>query len=160
VCCSRFFDLSIIYHFVCRESICLGSVGAMLYSRQVIPNFASYRFMSQLTLARFRGDTASGLVSRIGSTFFGVIVGMVMWSVGLCTTPCNIAHVNSIRYISCGSGHGNPYGLAAVFAVFFPFCFYGRLYWPGAPLTNIIFFVSAMLVRPLYCMEKSHLTHL
>lgn len=35
--------------------------------------------MGQLTIARFRGDTAFGLVSRLLSTFYGVIVGLVMW---------------------------------------------------------------------------------
>jgi hypothetical protein len=44
------------------------------------------RFMGQLTLARFRGETTFGLVSRLISTFFGVIVGMVMWSVSF--SPC------------------------------------------------------------------------
>ena len=45
-------------------------------------------------------------------------------------TPC--------RYISAGKGHGNIYGLAAVTAVCFPFFFFGRLYWPGAPMFNLI----------------------
>ncbi|KAL0959307.1 hypothetical protein HGRIS_014571 [Hohenbuehelia grisea] len=85
-------------------------------------------FMAQLTLARFRGDTTFGLVARILATFWGGLVGLVMW------------------YISTGSGHGNPYGFAAVCAVCFPFFFYARLYWPGPPMTNIIFFVTAILV--------------
>ncbi|KAF9446717.1 hypothetical protein P691DRAFT_776668 [Macrolepiota fuliginosa MF-IS2] len=80
--------------------------------------------MGQLTLARFRGDTTFGLTARVLSTFLGGIVGMVMW------------------YIS----RGNPYGLAAVSAVCFPFFFYGRLYWPGPPMTNIVFFVTTILV--------------
>ncbi|OCH87285.1 hypothetical protein OBBRIDRAFT_814199 [Obba rivulosa] len=85
-------------------------------------------FMGQLTLARFRGDTTFGLVARIMSTFLGGVVGMVMW------------------YISAGSGLGSPYGLAAVCAVCFPVFFYGRLYWPGPPMTNAIFFVTTALV--------------
>ena len=84
--------------------------------------------MGQLTLARFRGDTTFGLVARIISTFMGGLVGAAMW------------------YISTGSGHGNPYGLAAVVGVCAPFFFYGRLYWPVPPMTNIIFFVTAALV--------------
>lgn len=87
--------------------------------------------MGQLTLARFRGDTTFGLVARIMSTFLGGVVGMVMW------------------YISAGSGLGNPYGLAAVCAVCYPVFFYGRLYWPGPPMTNAIFFVTAALVSYL-----------
>ncbi|KAF8991841.1 hypothetical protein BDQ17DRAFT_1413587 [Cyathus striatus] len=84
--------------------------------------------MGQLTIARFRGDTAFGLTARIVSTFAGGVVGMVMW------------------YTSTGSGHGNPYGLAAVFFVCFPFFFYARLYWAVHPMINIIFFVTASLV--------------
>ncbi|KAF8885154.1 hypothetical protein BD779DRAFT_1611982 [Infundibulicybe gibba] len=85
-------------------------------------------FMGQLTLARFRGDTAFGLTARILSTFLGGVVGMVMW------------------YISAGSGAGNAFGLAAVCAVCFPFFFYARLYWPGPPMTNLVFFTTAILV--------------
>ncbi|KAJ7444827.1 hypothetical protein FB451DRAFT_1433746 [Mycena latifolia] len=85
-------------------------------------------FMGQVTLARFRGDTAFGLSSRVLSTFLGGILGMVMW------------------YISAGSGSGNAYGLGAVCAVCYPFFFYGRLYWPGPPMRVIIFFVTAILV--------------
>ncbi|KAJ8489973.1 hypothetical protein ONZ45_g13364 [Pleurotus djamor] len=85
-------------------------------------------FMGQLTLARFRGDTTFGLTARVLATFFGCIVGMVMW------------------YISAGCGGANAYGLGAVCAVCFPFFFFARLYWPGPPMTNIIFFVTAILV--------------
>ncbi|KAI0716122.1 hypothetical protein C8T65DRAFT_738161 [Cerioporus squamosus] len=85
-------------------------------------------FMGQLTLARFRGDTTFGLTARIFSTAGGCLLGMALW------------------YISTGSGKGNPYGLAAVIAVSAPFLFYGRLYWPVPPMTNIIFFVTVALV--------------
>ncbi|KAF9521875.1 hypothetical protein CPB83DRAFT_840925 [Crepidotus variabilis] len=85
-------------------------------------------FMGQLTLSRFRGDTAFGLTIRVASTFGGGLVGMVVW------------------YTSTGLGHGNPYGLAAVCAVCFPFFFFARLYWPVHPMTNIIFFVTTVLV--------------
>ncbi|KAG7440516.1 uncharacterized protein BT62DRAFT_910398 [Guyanagaster necrorhizus] len=84
--------------------------------------------MGQVTLARFRGDTTFGLVARIISTFFGGLAGAVIW------------------YISTGNGHGNAYGLAAVLGFCFPFFFYARLYWPVPPMTNIIFFVTTMLV--------------
>ncbi|KAF8911493.1 hypothetical protein CPB84DRAFT_1671782 [Gymnopilus junonius] len=86
-------------------------------------------FMGQMALARFQGDTTFALWARITSTFFGALVGMIMW------------------YISCGSGHGNSYGLAAVSAVCFPFFFYARLYWPVPILRNFVFFVTASLVR-------------
>ncbi|XP_006457385.1 hypothetical protein AGABI2DRAFT_212754 [Agaricus bisporus var. bisporus H97] len=84
--------------------------------------------MGQLTIARFRGDTIFGLVARIMSTFLGSVVGMA-----------NL-------YISRGNAVASPYGLAAVFGVCFPFFYYGRLYWPGPPMTNAIFFVTIVLV--------------
>ncbi|PPQ72963.1 hypothetical protein CVT24_000165 [Panaeolus cyanescens] len=84
--------------------------------------------MGQLTLARFRGDTTFGLTARIISTFFGGLTGMVLW------------------YISAGSGHGNPYALAATLLVCSPFFYFARLYWPIPQMTNIVFFVTAVLV--------------
>jgi hypothetical protein len=84
--------------------------------------------MGQLTLARFRGDTTFGLVARIISTFAGGLTGTVIW------------------HISTGMGRGNPYGLAATCAVAFPFFFYGKLYWPGPPVSNMIFFTTTVLV--------------
>ncbi|TFK66336.1 hypothetical protein BDN72DRAFT_880366 [Pluteus cervinus] len=85
-------------------------------------------FMGQVTLARFRGDTAFALIARVFSTFLGCVVGAAMW------------------YTSCGSSSGNAFGLAAVCAICFPFFFYARLYLPGPPMTNIVFFVTAILV--------------
>ncbi|KAL1753824.1 hypothetical protein FB107DRAFT_264038 [Schizophyllum commune] len=86
-------------------------------------------FIGQLTLMRFRGDTTFGLVSRILTTFFGGLLGTVVW------------------YISSGAtDSGNAYGLAAVCAVCFPFFFYARLHWPGPPISSAIFFVTVMLV--------------
>jgi hypothetical protein len=84
--------------------------------------------MGQLTLARFRGDTTFGLVARIVSTFGGGLTGAAIW------------------HVSTGTGRGNPYGLAAVCAIAFPFFFYTKLYWPGPPVPNMIFFVTAVLV--------------
>ncbi|KAF9220310.1 hypothetical protein BS17DRAFT_739428 [Gyrodon lividus] len=100
--------------------------------------FAWAVFMGQLTLARFRGDTTFGLVARICSTFIGCIIGTVMW------------------YISTGSGGGNPFGLAAVCLVCFPFFFFVRLYWPVPPMTNLIIFVTSVLVIG-YSYQDTHL---
>ncbi|KAI0070007.1 hypothetical protein K474DRAFT_1609486 [Panus rudis PR-1116 ss-1] len=94
-------------------------------------------FMGQLTLGRWRGDTTFGLVSRIIATFWGCAIGLAMW------------------YISTGTGHGNPYGLAAVCAVCFPFFYYARLYWPGPPMTNAIFFVTTALIVG-YSWQNTH----
>lgn len=54
------------------------------------------------------------------------------------------------RYISTGNGKGNPYGLAIAMGVVAPFLFYGRLYWSGPPMTNIIFFVTIVLVSAIF----------
>jgi hypothetical protein len=85
-------------------------------------------FMGQLTLARFRGDTTFGLVARIISTFAGGLTGAAIW------------------HISTGAARGNPYGLSVTCAVAFPFFFFGRLYWPGPPVPNMIFFTTTALV--------------
>ncbi|KAF9237247.1 hypothetical protein BU15DRAFT_88826 [Melanogaster broomeanus] len=100
--------------------------------------FAWAVFMGQLTLSRFRGDTAFGLIARICSTFIGGIVGTLMW------------------YISAGSGAGTPFGMAAVCFVCFPFFFFARLYWPVPPMTNLIIFVTSALVIG-YSYQDTHL---
>ncbi|KAI0292339.1 hypothetical protein B0F90DRAFT_1811958 [Multifurca ochricompacta] len=94
-------------------------------------------FMGQLTLARFCGDTTFGLVARIMSTFAGGLTGAAVW------------------HISTGAGTGNPYGLAAICVVIFPFFFYARLYWPGPPVPNTIFFTTAALVIG-YSWQNTH----
>ncbi|KAH9906104.1 uncharacterized protein B0H18DRAFT_898949 [Fomitopsis serialis] len=85
-------------------------------------------FMGQLTLARFRGDTTFALFARLLCTFLGGVTGMVVW------------------YIAAQKGIGNAYGYTAAVAFCMPFFYYGRLYWPGPPMSNIIFFVTACLV--------------
>ncbi|KAG2357359.1 hypothetical protein BDR07DRAFT_1420585 [Suillus spraguei] len=95
-------------------------------------------FMAQFTLARFRGDTVFSLIARIISTFFGGLLGTVMW------------------YISTGNGRGNPYGLTAVCAVCYPSIFFARLYWPISPMTNLIIWVTAALVVG-YSYDDTHL---
>lgn len=71
------------------ESICLGDVShiPILYILPIHISFISitrsYSIMAQLGLARFRGDTTFGFVARIGSTFLGGVLGMVIWYVFL-----------------------------------------------------------------------------
>ncbi|KAI0089790.1 hypothetical protein BDY19DRAFT_888753 [Irpex rosettiformis] len=108
--------LSLPYHFKSSATFALATLTVV------------YSFIGQLTIARFRGDTTFGLVARIIATFFGGLLGTVLW------------------YISSGNGKGNAYGLAAVCAVSFPFIFFGRLYWPVPPVSNLIFFVTAIVV--------------
>ncbi|TDL16189.1 hypothetical protein BD410DRAFT_755679 [Rickenella mellea] len=82
----------------------------------------------QFTISRFRGDTAFVVTARIIATFLGGLGGMAIW------------------YISSGIGKGNPFGLAATMAVCLPFFAFYRLYWPGPTMTNIITFVTLVLV--------------
>ncbi len=101
--------------------------------------------MGQLTLARFRGDTAFALVARLISTLGGGILGLLIWQIVF--TPSYGSGTDfSERYISKGS----PYGLAAVCGVCFPFFFYARLYWPISPMINLILFVTTILVNISY----------
>ncbi|KAK8861286.1 hypothetical protein IAR55_002105 [Kwoniella newhampshirensis] len=76
--------------------------------------------MAQLTLAVFSGDTTSAWLGRVVASFWGCLLGMVAW------------------YIGCGSGQGNPYGLAAVCAVTFPMAIFFRVHFPGPVLTAVM----------------------
>ncbi|PPQ64930.1 hypothetical protein CVT26_015650 [Gymnopilus dilepis] len=111
-------------------SVVLALPGLLRHSAQIAyeNRFVWAVFMGQMALSRFQGDTAFALTARITSTFFGAAVGLVMW------------------YMSCGTGAGNPYGLAAICAICFPFFFYGRLYWPIPILRNFVFFVTISMV--------------
>ncbi|KAG1841881.1 hypothetical protein C8R48DRAFT_781247 [Suillus tomentosus] len=62
-----------------------------------------------------------------------------------------------MRYISAGNGRGNLYGLAAVCAACYPSFFFARLYWPIAPMTNLIIRVTTALVVG-YSYDDAHLT--
>ncbi|KAJ9122481.1 hypothetical protein QFC22_001909 [Naganishia vaughanmartiniae] len=84
--------------------------------------------MGQLTISLNSAETAAAWLQRIQATFWGCLVGLLMW------------------YISTGDGHGNRYGLAVVTAICFPLLMTVRIYWPGPPLAGIIFGVSAALV--------------
>ncbi|KAH9905564.1 uncharacterized protein B0H18DRAFT_1132072, partial [Fomitopsis serialis] len=50
------------------------------------------------------------------------------------------------RHDVCAKGIGNAYGYTAVIAFCTPFFYYGRLYWPGPAMTNIIYFVTTCIV--------------
>lgn len=110
--------------------------------------------MGQLTIARFRGDTTFGLVTRVFSTFSGGIVGMVIWYVMFLWGMIALSNTEHHRYISRGNATDSPYGLAAVLGFCFPFFFYANLYWPGPIMTNIMFFVTTALVRFTNCVYK------
>lgn len=84
--------------------------------------------MAQMTLAVFAGDTFASWISRLLASFWGGLIGLIVW------------------YMGSGHGPGNPYGLAVVTAVFFPPMMLFRVHWPGPPLTSIVFCTSVNLV--------------
>jgi len=84
--------------------------------------------MSQLSLARHRGEVLFSLASRVIATLSGAVMGMVIW------------------YIASGDGNGNPYAMAVVTAFGFTIAMIVRLYLPGPPITTIITCVTLALV--------------
>ena len=79
---NHIFSLSLTLILFSQRNI---SYGACMYphfdSAKAACSFCLFvrSFMGQLTASRFRGDTTFGLVSRIFATFFGGLVGSVMW---------------------------------------------------------------------------------
>jgi hypothetical protein len=84
--------------------------------------------LAQMTLAVFSGDTITSFFARLSATFWGILVGLVVW------------------YIGAGDGRGNPYGLGVVTAIAFPLVMFTRLYYPATPITTVVFTTSVMLV--------------
>lgn len=110
---------------------CLTSLPAFLHTSATF--YYDYRgiwatIMAQMTLAVFAGDTFSSWFSRLLASFWGGIVGILIW------------------YIGSGSSNGNSYGQAVVTAIVFPCLMFGRLYWPGPVLTSVVFTTSICLV--------------
>ncbi|KAI5118341.1 hypothetical protein M0805_009144 [Coniferiporia weirii] len=129
--------------FAFKAGIMAGLLGLPAYLPQTAQFTIDHRYvwaivLGQTTLSRFRGDTVFGLIARISSTFFGGLVGMIMW------------------YISSGNGGGNPYGLAAVAAVCFPFFSFVRICYPGPPINVVFFFLTSQLVIG-YSWQDNHL---
>lgn len=50
-----------------------------LLERVLIQHNTPCSFIGQLTIMRFRGDTTFGFVARIIATFFGGLLGTVLW---------------------------------------------------------------------------------
>ena len=111
---------------------------------------SSTSIYGQLTLGRFKGNTAFTWVVRVISTFLGCFTGMATWYVPL-SIALSIAPEGSFaffltRYMSTGTGDGNALGLAAVAAVCYPVYFFIRLYFPATPVTLSSYCVSLALV--------------
>ncbi|CEQ41511.1 SPOSA6832_03240 [Sporobolomyces salmonicolor] len=102
--------------------------------------------MIALTTTQFVGDTSApprlrllrtwltfpsalvfGFLVRVVGTFFGALVGLLIWS------------------IAAQNGRGNPYAVGATCAVVFPFIFFYRVHFMP-PMTAILPPVTTMLV--------------
>ncbi|KAJ7286108.1 hypothetical protein C8J57DRAFT_1431688 [Mycena rebaudengoi] len=108
-----------------------GALTVLMCLPSFLKSSATFAYRNRFVWAISMGDTAFGLTARIFSTALGGLLGMVMW------------------YIAQYSSHRPDFltlSQRPVCAVCFPFFFYGRLYWPGAPMRQMIFFVTAILV--------------
>lgn len=85
--------------------------------------------MAQMSISLYSGETALAFVARLTATFWGCLVGLLVWSIG-----------------APGTAVGSPYGIGAVTAVAFPCVLVFRLFAPSPPLTKILFSVSMGLV--------------
>lgn len=85
--------------------------------------------LTTYTVARQAVDGIYGFVGKFFYTFFGCLVGMVGW------------------YISAGSGHGNPFGYAAVTAFVWAYiCFQRQFNKHFAASTSIVYSCTVTLV--------------
>lgn len=85
--------------------------------------------LTAYTVARQAVDGVYGLLAKLVYTFFGCLVGMVAW------------------YISAGSGHGNPFGYAAVTAfVWLYICYQRQFNNHFAPASSIVYSCTVTLV--------------
>ncbi|ORX36432.1 hypothetical protein BD324DRAFT_580777 [Kockovaella imperatae] len=84
--------------------------------------------MAQMTLAVFAGDTAGAWIARVVASFWGALLGTVVW------------------YIGCGASSGNAFGLGAICAATFPLAMFFRLHFPGQVLTSVMTTVTFALV--------------
>lgn len=91
-----------------------------------------------MSLQRFTADTVYGYLMRIFGTFFGAILGMVIW------------------YTGSGHGLGNAYGLAAVWGAAIPFIQFIRVHFVIlTPMPAVIFCVTAALTVT-YSWKSNH----
>lgn len=125
VCTSIMGQLTLVRFRVCCQFSCDGFFYSLGMNRRVTPPRASSLDCSE-----------PSLVFSLEPDYGGVL------PLDFISKSLNVDG----RYASTGLGRGNVYGLAAVCGALFPFMMFGRLYWPGSPMTNILFFVTAMLV--------------
>lgn len=132
------------FYFAVRGGILIGLVSLPGFLRRSAGWFYHNRglwavIMAAFSIAPFTGDTTFTFVWRIVGTFFGALVGLLIW------------------YIASGSGQGNPYGMSATVAVAVVFLQYVRLRWIfKTPQPAIIFVLTAALVVG-YSWQNSHL---
>ncbi|GAA5957141.1 hypothetical protein JCM21900_003109 [Sporobolomyces salmonicolor] len=127
--------------FGCKAAVLLGLCSMPAYFSTTCFFFYRERgvwvlIMIALTTTQFVGDTIFGFLVRVVGTFFGALVGLLIWS------------------IAAQNGRGNPYAVAATCAVAFPFIFFYRVHFMP-PITAILPPVTTMLVLG-YSWQNGH----
>ncbi|WBW72825.1 transmembrane transporter [Schizosaccharomyces osmophilus] len=85
--------------------------------------------LATMSMQRYTADTVYGYLMRVVGTFFGTVVGMIIW------------------YTGNGHGLGNAYGLAVVLAAMLPFVLFVRVHLIIlTPMPSVIFSVTVALV--------------
>ncbi|KAI0320467.1 hypothetical protein OF83DRAFT_1053079 [Amylostereum chailletii] len=95
--------------------------------------------MAQTSVSVFVGDTLFVFATRLIGTGAGLIFGLLIW------------------YIGAGHGTGNPYGLAASFAVFFVPLSFLRAFSPPAWLPSVIIMNATVILVVGYSWLDGHL---
>lgn len=113
----------------------------------VIPSTAGFFYrekglwavlMGQLTIVPYTSDFVASLLVRIASTVAGGVLGLLCW------------------YIGSGSGPGNPYGLAAVMAVFIVVMMWWRLFAPPEQMMAGIMLAATTYLIVAYSWIDTH----
>jgi hypothetical protein len=71
------------------------------------------------------------------ATFLGLITGLLIWYIGMRVTQIRGKH-RSFEVSGNGGGNGNPYGLAASYAVFTVPVMFVRLFAPAKYIQSVI----------------------
>ncbi|KAJ3987146.1 hypothetical protein F5890DRAFT_1571904 [Lentinula detonsa] len=98
--------------------------------------------MAQTTLNIYASDQVFNLVIRLVGTFVGAVLGLAAW------------------YIGNGNGVGNPYGAAAVTAVFMPPLLFVRNFAPQRFLPGVLLGCATFALVIGYSWVDGHLSQL
>lgn len=95
--------------------------------------------MAQTTLNIYAGDQLFNYVVRLGGTFIGLVIGLVVW------------------YLGNAKSNGNPYGLAASVGVFLIPLLFMRLFSPAQYTSGVILMCATVVLIVGYSWIDGHL---